>query len=210
MKRIYKVLVIVAFLTFLGFYLNKYKSLVLDYLFTHKEAKILFIGDSITQLAEWKLLLHRFDVKNIGIGGYTTLNMISEGNIQKIKDSNAETYFVMAGINDMVIKNYDLDFIKSNYEKLIDTILLEKPEKIILVSTLYQLENIHKQTIDQLNTFLKSKSDSNNLIEFLDLNKELSTNEHLNAQYTYDGIHLNDEGYAIWIKLIEDSHYLPE
>ncbi len=66
--------------------------MVLDFLFTKKEAKVLFIGDSITQGTEWKILLSRLDVKNIAEGGYTTSHLIAESYLQKIEDSNAEVF----------------------------------------------------------------------------------------------------------------------
>ncbi len=61
-------------------------------------------------------------------------------------------------------------------------------------------EQINSQ-IPLLNARLKEMCGENH-IQFLELYKELSKDGYLNDSLSYDGIHLNAQGYALWKKQI--------
>ncbi|APD06700.1 hypothetical protein UJ101_01176 [Flavobacteriaceae bacterium UJ101] len=200
MKKNYKIIFLAFSFLFLGYYISQYKSLILDYLFTKNKTEILFIGDSITQECEWKLLLSRIDVKNMAIGGYTTRDLLDSNYIQVINKVEPSVIFVMIGFNDFY-QSRSVEEVKKDYLNLLNKIDTEN-RKIIIQSTLYSLPNKFRDQVDDLNKFLIELSLKRGYV-YLDLNAKLSDNERLIKKYTYDGIHLSREAYKLWSEEIQ-------
>jgi len=76
----------------------------------------------------------------------------------------------------------------------------------ILQSTLYinnSTDSLINLKVDTLNHFLREMA-IRKKIEFIDVNSAVSVNKRLKKNLTYDGVHLNEQGYKLWIPKLSD------
>jgi len=166
-------------------------------------AKIIMIGDSITDHTEWHELFPGVSILNRGINGDTTLGVAHR--LESIIATTPDTTFIMLGIND-IAHNMPVEDILKNYIFIITELKAHNINPIIQ-STLYvsgKFENSQQLNpkVKQLNTLLKDYADKNGLI-YIDLNELMSSNEALRDDLTNDGIHINGAGYQLWKIAIE-------
>jgi len=170
-----------------------------------KNTTIVMIGDSLTAWGDWSRLLNREDIANQGVSGDTTEDVLERmDEIYRLKPQMA---LVMIGIND-IMRGREAAAIFSNYRRIIQG-LLAHPIKPVIQSTLFLAGDDHRnETVQSLNHKLRLYAQEQKL-PFLDLNKRLSPHNHLNASFTYDGLHLNSAGYRAWGKEIQKNLHLP-
>jgi lysophospholipase L1-like esterase len=162
---------------------------------------IVFLGDSLTEQAEWAELLGRADVKNRGIGGDSTeaiLNRIDEA----IHGQPAKV-FILAGINDLVYRPKEK--VPASLTQIVCAIRHRSPRTEIYVQSLLPVNNDVRKTgrslqdIRFINEELAGLAQAGLGVVWIDL-YPLMADEHgrLKAEYTYDGIHLNGDAYRVW------------
>ena len=110
------------------------------------------------------------------------------------------------GINDLRKNNYHLQKIINNLEQLIENIRVQNP-----VAQLYFLEclhtafriDCHTDLINEFNSAIRPILQINNII-FIQLNRYF-TNQYgkLDLKYSYDGLHLNEQGYQLLTEILE-------
>lgn len=179
---------------------QEYIRLTDSYKIYDSKADIVMLGDSITFGINWNELFN-MNIINRGIGSDTTEGFLSR--IENIYSTNPKKVFIMGGINDLS-RGVKVNQIFSNYIKIVEAL---KSKNIVpyIQSTLYtntSTRNYLNPNVTELNTLLKEYSIKNN-ITYIDLNEKLSKNNSLISDYTYDGVHLNSNGYKIWKKEIE-------
>lgn len=165
---------------------------------------IIFLGDSITDIGEWSELFGNKAIKNRGISTDNTFGVLARLNeIMALKPTKV---FLMIGINDLAKKIPDVIILK-NIQRIADQIKYYSPNtKLIIQSILptsnsftefsgYQNKDEHIIWLNnQLSLFCK-----NHQLIFVDLYSMFKDeNGRLNKRYTYDGLHLNGEGYQLW------------
>lgn len=171
---------------------------------------IVFLGNSITNGAEWGELFRNPHVKNRGISGdiaegvYDRLEAITKGKPKKI--------FLLIGIND-VARGTSADTIVKRIEKIVRRIKEETPRTKIYIQSLLPVN-------DQFGKFGGHTSRGNVVLEvnrqlvklakdevvtYIDLYSHFKNkdNEKLNPEYTNDGLHLLGNGYMLWKKIVE-------
>lgn len=165
------------------------------------EYDVVFIGDSITDGAEWEDLFPSLKIANRGIGGDRTDGVLKR--LDSIYSTNARKAFIMIGINDFasgkevndVIKNY-----KSIIGKLIDHKMQVYIQSTILAGKRRKYLNIK---IIALNNLLKKIAEETESVTYIDLNVGLAKASLLDSMYSRDDVHLNGVGYAVWKNLIK-------
>lgn len=160
----------------------------------------IMIGDSITQ----GLIYPRF--VNYGIGSDTTYGVLNR--IEKYKSLNeAKNIILMIGVNDLKRRS-DAEILQ-NYHKILDRLPSDKlvvfsilPVNEEMISKNPQMSNARIKKINQGAAELCSKKK----IKFIDLSElYLDENGFLDKKYHVgDGIHLNNKGYKIWIKHLNE------
>ncbi|MGM5470001.1 GDSL-type esterase/lipase family protein [Flavobacteriaceae bacterium LMO-SS05] len=171
--------------------------------------EIIFLGNSITEGGDWKALFPDKNVINRGISGDVTDGVLFR--LDEVTASKPSKLFLLIGTNDMA-RGKSIDYVIENTEKIIVQIKRQSVEtKIYLQSILPINPNVgtkfsgHKnnhQKIIEANERLRSLAKKYNL-KFIDLHKYMSNGEkHLKPKYTYDGLHLTEEGYKKWRKII--------
>jgi lysophospholipase L1-like esterase len=163
---------------------------------------MLMLGDSLTFRTDWNRLLNRNDVKNQGINGDTTLDILQRMNpIIRIKP---ECCLVMVGINDISL-GISVKEIFDNYTLIIGR-LEENGIRPVIQSTLFvsgtliESEVINGQ-VRRLNQKLKEFA-GRNAIPFIDLNQTMSDKQGLISEYAVDGVHLSQKGYLAWSRIL--------
>lgn len=187
------------------YYINRVTTFMNTY---SGHGKIIFLGDSLTDIAEWNELLNNPNVLNRGISYDTTsgaLNRISE--ITRLKPSKI---FIMLGIND-IGKGLTSRNIINNYSKILESIKENSPDTIIYIQSVLPInKDLFKTTtnskeIIELNNSLKELC-KNFDIKYIDLYSlfTLPNENKLYNEYTVDGLHINGKGYIVWRDAVKD------
>ena len=165
---------------------------------------ITLIGNSLFD--NWKIeKLNNNTVVNLGIAGISTKQyqeyILNENKIKHI----ANKTIIMTGTNDIVDKSLNFEDILNNINKLIESLLkINKNTKIYFIeipSIAFRMDR-NKEEIFKLNEYLKNNLDES--IKYIEVNEDLTDDfKNLKLEYTYDGLHFNEEGYKVLEKILE-------
>lgn len=174
-------------------------------LLPNTENEIIFLGNSITDGSEWtELFGNNPNIKNRGIGGDDTDGILER--LSEVTESKPAKIFVMIGTNDLAYGK-SKEYVIENYNAILDQIKSESPDtKVYVESILTVDEAVHytrpNKSILWINEELKKICNDRNLT-YIDLEEAFSDGDgKLNPKYSYDGLHLNGEGYEVWRDLI--------
>lgn len=174
---------------------------------------IIFLGNSITAGVDWNELLQNAHVRNRGISGDITFGLLER--LDEITKGKPAKIFILIGIND-ISRNIPDSIILRNYQTMIDRIQSESPSTKIFLQTILPVNNdfpvktqFNKdEHIAFINQQLKKIAEREK-IRLIDLHKEfLGADNKLEKKYTYDGLHLNAEGYKKWAEILKMGKYL--
>jgi lysophospholipase L1-like esterase len=176
--------------------------------------RIIFLGDSITEMGDWKKVLNDNTVINRGVGGDITRGVLRR--LKDITDRNPAKLFILIGINDIGRDIPDV-VIAGNYLKIVKEIHNKCPNTIIYVQSvlpvnpgLPQFPRRYKkhEHILALNKLLAShaKEGSYTYIDIFHLFADVEG--RLDSQYTYDGLHLRQTAYPAWVDYLKKQGYL--
>lgn len=156
---------------------------------------IVFLGDSLTDNAEWAELFPHCRVVNRGIQGNTSADIYQR--IEPIVQSRAKKVFLMVGINDL-LRGGKHENVAQNIKRTIEQ-LSKHHSHVYLQSVLYTQQNRKiNQQVTQLNLALEQLARTYQNTHFINLNMFLAEQDHLKKIYTNDGLHLNGRGYMQW------------
>src|SRR3984957_13212618 len=175
---------------------------------------IIFLGDSITAMGDWSKVLNDGTVINAGVGGNVTSRVLRR--LKHITDHNPSKVFSLLGIND-IRKNIPDVVIADNYLKIIREIHHKCPKTKIYVQGVLPVNpglphfsrHFDKQDhILALNTLLASRAKEGNY-SYIDISHLfVDPRGRLGSQYTYDGLHLRQSAYPIWVDYLKKQGYL--
>jgi lysophospholipase L1-like esterase len=203
----------IAIITFLVgkryYYSHSFINTVYDYnsvrcgmfsALTIDTSDIVFVGNSLTEA----FMVSEFfgpHCKNRGINGNRIADIINR--ISPIAERHPAKMFLEGGIND-ISNGASAEMIMSNYRALIEIIKDKSPgTKIFLQSVLPTgKEYKNKEKVIALNALLNIYCKENNL-PFIDLYQRFERGGYIIDSLSYDGVHLNSKGYAIWQKAIQ-------
>ncbi len=171
---------------------------------------IVFVGNSITDYAEWGEIFDNPNIKNRGISGDIAQGVYDR--IEQVTSGKPAKIFLMIGVNDLG-KNSTADSIVRAVTKIVDKIIVETPKtKLYVQSVLPVNDKFGKQVtktsksdvIIEINKGLE-KMCGERKVTFIDVNTSLREpgGIKLDTRYTNDGLHLLGEGYMIWKSIIE-------
>lgn len=182
--------------------------------YQHKKSDIVFLGNSITDYNEWSELLQLPKAKNRGISGDITFGVLER--LQEIIDGQPSKVFILIGIND-ISRNIPDDVIIKNYRKIISRLKNGTPRTKVFIQSILPVNNTfakypnhynkdeHILAVNQALEKLAIEFD----VSFIDIHNEfLDSDGRLDAKYTYEGLHLNAEGYKLWAKILKEGKYL--
>lgn len=167
--------------------------------------KVLFLGNSITEGGPWAELLGDPTVVNRGIGGDFTYGVLNR--LDEVIERKPSKLFLLIGINDIGNDIPDA-VIADNIRKIVVRLQKETPATQIYVQSILPVnpeypgfpqhydkqyrvlmanQLIHKVAMDTGVTFI-------NLFPLF-----LDDRQRLRADLTTDGLHLNRQGYEVWV-----------
>lgn len=169
-----------------------------------KSSDIIFIGNSLTDGAEWNELLNNPHVKNRGIVGdivqglYERMEPIYKGKPKKI--------FIMSGVNDLS-HAVGPDSVARSMEKLIVEIKRHCPKTKIYLQSLLPFNNDvrmwkylkdREHEVPETNALLEQVAKRQGVTWINLYPLFVDDNGKLKAEYTNDGLHLLGAAYLIW------------
>jgi lysophospholipase L1-like esterase len=157
---------------------------------------LVMLGDSITEEGgDWTELLG-LPAKNRGVGWDTTADILVR--LPTVLDGRPHAVFVLAGINDIRVAHWMVEDTFSNLTSISRQIRASGSIPIlqsVLPPALNEPDTAEK--VARLNVMLADWSEKNGEA-FLDLTAELAPRGRLDESLTYDGVHLNFDGYSRW------------
>ena len=174
--------------------------------------RVVFMGDSITE--EWSNLYPDYFVTkgyiNRGIGGQTTPQMLIRFKPDVI-DLDPDIVVILAGTND-IAGNTGPSNVKMITDNIFSMAELARAHqiKVVLSSILpvfeYEWAKEIKDvpaTIDSVNDELKKYVNDHGLVYLDYFSSMVDERKGLNKDYTYDGVHPNQDGYILMSSLAE-------
>ncbi|MGM9966463.1 lipase [Rummeliibacillus sp. TYF005] len=162
------------------------------------------LGDSMILYNEWAEEFPIAPILNRGIGGDTTFGLLKR--LDTITSGKPKRIVLMIGVND-ISKGFTEEQTLKNYDKILSTIEEKSPSTKIIMTSVLPVNNelygyrVHNSQVVSLNTGLK-KLASKHKILMIDIHDKFLKDDHMDSQYTSDGLHLNGKGYAIWINAL--------
>lgn len=174
----------------------------------HDEHPLVFLGDSITDEGEWDQLFPNSSTENRGIGGDSTLGLLKR--LDQIITLQPSQIFLMIGTNDLCYNRSIKDTL-ANYNQILAKLHENLPNTQVYVQsvlpfndTIFPSSGLRTNSnILQLNAGIKKLASQYNY-PYINLIPAFSgLDGRLPAQYTRDGLHLNDAGYQHWREQIK-------
>ncbi len=175
--------------------------------YPNSEKDIIFLGNSITHYAEWNELFPDKPVRNRGISGDITFGILER--LDEVTQGKPAKVFILIGIND-IARNIPDSIILGNYTKIIQQIKTESPYTKVYFNSLLPVNGSfgdrgHFGKDDHIafvNNGLK-KLCIEEKITLIDIHPHfLDEEKKLDKKFTYDGLHLNAEGYRQWAAIL--------
>lgn len=170
---------------------------------------IVFIGNSITNGAEWNELFPRKRVKNRGISGDTSEGVYDR--LDPVVKSKPAKIFILIGIND-ISRGIEVETIVQNMKRIVEKIQNESPKTKIYIQSILPVNpdfgmfkgHQKPQLIKEINQQYQNiaKEYKVNYINLYPHFLEEGT-DRMNEKYTNDGLHLLGEGYLLWSEIIK-------
>jgi lysophospholipase L1-like esterase len=172
-----------------------------------KYGDIVFIGNSITEGGnDWSAKFGSPNIRNRGIAGDVTDGVLKR--LVEIFHFKPKKVFILIGINDLFNLQFQKEIPSTQYIgnniRMIAKIIFEKSAdtKIYVQTILPTDQSIMKDNISKVNEIIKSNA-KDGAYEVIDLHSVFTdSNGLLKKELTYDGTHLNDDGYKQWVNFI--------
>ena len=171
--------------------------------------EIIFLGNSITDGAEWFELLSNSKCLNRGISGDVVDGVLLR--LDAITRCKPGKVFLMIGVNDLA-KGETNEFIISKILEIAKRIKSESPETALYIQSILPVNpnsGMFKNHTDKgdniiyINSELKAMADSN-AYNYIDLHSSFTdSNGFLKMSFTLDGLHLNYKAYKAWSEIIK-------
>ena len=171
-----------------------------------KEENILFLGDSITEFYPIEEIYGDLPIVRSGLAGYETTDILDKIEEMSYK-YNPTSVYLLIGTNDIRIDNSKekQDETIENIKKITKLIRKNRSQAKIYIESIYpvnrnltlsMVQNRHNEDIQYMNSEIEKYANENNIV-YIDLYNELTDNDgNFSKDYTDDGLHPNDLGYA--------------
>ena len=185
---------------------NNYKKVLKEFKKSPlSNGEIVFLGNSITAAGnDWSVRLNYPNIRNRGIGGDVTDGVLHR--LNEITYYEPKAVFLLIGINDLYNTSLfepSVDYISKNIIRITQEIKKKSPKTKVFVQTILPVEKqIYRAPINEINNFLKSE-ESKNSYTIIDLHTAFVDDKGLIIEdFFSDGIHLTEQGYNNWVKII--------
>lgn len=166
-----------------------------------RQADVVMIGDSLTDGAEWAEIFPGRSIVNRGIDGDTTHGVLSR--LDDILAEHPRRVFVMIGINDFADGHRTVEAVFRDYRLLVAR-LQGAGVRVVVQATLpcnadkgaWKSCRALNPLVAQLNARLATLASGT--VSFVTLARLVAPDGGLRSELTFDGVHLNGQGYLLW------------
>lgn len=169
---------------------------------------IIFLGNSITEGGNWTEFFDSKYVKNRGIGGDKVEWIFDR--VDYLIAAKPRKLFLMIGIND-INHGGSPEQVIADITRLVEMWQTGSPKtKLYVHSILPQNDIVRPSAAGKENDILTANAGIKKMCEekgitYIDLHPVLGDRDgRLRADYTYDGLHLNPDGYFAWVDHIRN------
>ncbi len=156
---------------------------------------VVFLGDSITEGAEWGELLPGLPARNRGIGGDTSQGVLDR--LEQIVEGRPAQLFVMIGTNDLG-RGENPAAVAANVASLLARMREGSPGTELFVQSVLPRSAGYAERIALLNERLRAVAAEHGAT-WIDLAPAFQADDgSLDAALTNDDLHLLAEGYTRW------------
>lgn len=165
---------------------------------------IVFLGDSITDEGEWADWFPDWPIRNRGISADTTTGVLRR--LDSILEGTPAKLFLMIGHNDLAVQGKPPERVLQHYRQILQQIRERTPHTQVYVQSVLPVA-LRPQAVE-LNLKIRQVNQSLERLAaqfgypYVDLHAVFLDGNQLNLAYTTDGIHLNGDGYALWVRQI--------
>jgi lysophospholipase L1-like esterase len=163
-------------------------------------ADVVLAGDSLIAMGRWDEMLPGVSVNNRGIGGDTVSGLLLRSDA--IVAKSPRQIVVMIGINDLMAGSRISD-IARQYDALV--VRLAKDHRVTLLGVLYcgrpRCNRTMNERVKALNIAIADVA-KRRQVQFIDFNPRFVSEGKLRSDLTYDGVHLNGDGYRLMRDLL--------
>ena len=177
---------------------------------------VIFLGNSLTEYADWKQLLADSTVINRGIAGDNSFGVLDR--LGDVIVRQPDKVFVEIGIND-ISQDIPVAILVKNVFAIVAEVQTRSPAtKIYVHSILPTNDNVKKEYPEAYHKNAQAAIVNGQLAQnaekigftYIDLSSKVKDEQdNLDRKYAEpDGLHLNKAGYAVWVKLLKEKKYL--
>lgn len=174
-----------------------------------QKGAIIFLGDSISDGAEWKELLPKQNVLNRGISGDTSKGVLMR--IDEVLRHNPKKVFLLVGTND-ITRGVTGDEVIKNIQEIATIFQQRSPKTTLYVQGILPVNDTYQNfpkhvknsaLIHSMNAQLKQAAPTFKYT-YLDL-PAIFVDEQgkMSVKYSNDGLHLLGESYTKWVEFIK-------
>ena len=170
---------------------------------------IVFIGNSITNGAEWNELFPQKRVKNRGISGDTSEGVFDR--LDAVVKGKPAKIFILIGVND-ISREIKVETIVLNMKRIVEKIQKESPKTKIYIQSILPVNpdfemfkgHMKPELIKEINQFYQNIAQEYK-VNYIDLYSHFLEDgtDKMNKKYTNDGLHLLGEGYLLWREIVK-------
>jgi sialate O-acetylesterase len=170
---------------------------------------IVFIGNSITNGAEWNELFPQKRVKNRGISGDTSEGVFDR--LDAVVKGMPAKIFILIGVND-ISREIKVETIVLNMKRIVEKIQKESPKTKIYIQSILPVNpdfemfkgHMKPELIKEINQFYQNIAQEYK-VNYIDLYSHFLEDgtDKMNKKYTNDGLHLLGEGYLLWREIVK-------
>ena len=160
---------------------------------------IVFLGDSITEGAEWNELFPDLPVRDRGISGDTTAGVLAR--LDTITASRPAAVFLLVGTNELA-PSLDPAPSLARQREILERIRRESPDTRVFVQSLLPRAATYRERVEGYNRALRGICHEAGVV-FIDLYPAfLAPDGSLRDELTFDELHLTGAGYRVWRTLL--------
>ena len=157
---------------------------------------VLFLGDSMTQGADWATWFPDLDTLNFGVGGDTTEDVLAR--LDTVVAAHPDEIVLLIGTNDLGMRRTVEQLVRNIQSMLVD-LRRDLPGSRMLVQSVLPRGREFADRIRDANIHIRQFAPTVHA-QFLDLWPTMALQDgELNPAYSDDRLHLNDAGYDAWL-----------
>ena len=164
-----------------------------------KMAPVVMLGDSLTEAAPWTELTGCLHLVNRGIGGDTSRGVLAR--LNEVIALRPRAVFLMVGVNDIsrnIGKAESADNLRAILDRLDRAGIRSFASYVLPVAASYPKKQVNR-SIGALNEAFAKVFGEHPGIEVIDIRPLLRGSDgYLREDLSYDGLHLDAKGYALW------------